>query len=58
MFTKDCVSTFSKFTEVVIIILSIISGSVTPGFHIIIVYVILTAGLITSVLLFVYLLLC
>lgn len=43
---------FFQVTEVVIIILSITNGSVTPGFYIIIIYVILTAGLITSVLLF------
>lgn len=43
---------FFQVTEVVIIILSITNGSVTPGFYIIIIYMILTAGLITSVLLF------
>lgn len=44
--------------EAVIIILSIVNGSVALGFHIIIIDVILTAGLIISVFLLVYFLLC
>lgn len=47
-----------QVTEVLIIILSIINGNVTSGFHIITIYVILTAGLLNSVLLFMYVLLC
>ena len=55
---KSLCEHFFHVTEAVIIILSIINGSVTPGFHVIIIDVILTAGLITSVLLFTYFLLC